>query len=74
MEESTQKWTNRAGLYIYIYINKAAIRKYRREFNCHLVLCDYCAPEQQARINNLTAKDLFQLQGTIPVTATFGDK
>ena len=39
--------------------------------NSPLVLWDYCA-ERKARIHNLTARNLFQLQGTNPYTATLG--
>ena len=37
-----------------------------------LVLWDYCA-ERRAQIYNLTAKNLFRLQGNNPHTATFGE-
>ena len=38
-----------------------------------LIFWDYCA-ERRASITNMTAKDLFQLQGTTPHTATFGEE
>ena len=38
-----------------------------------LVLWDYSA-ERQAMILPLTARDLFQLQGSNPYTATFGEE
>ena len=38
-----------------------------------LVLWDYAA-EQRAAILSLTARDLFQLQGSNPYTATFGEE
>ena len=68
LEESTQ-WANRAELYIGIV--KEAIRKDMREANSPLVLWDYCA-ELRARMLNVTAKNLFQLQGRTPHMATFG--
>jgi hypothetical protein len=40
-----------------------------KESDCPLVFWDYCI-ERRARINNLTAKDLFQLHGTNAHTAT----
>ena len=43
--------------------------------NCPLVFCDYFS-ERRARINNLTAKNLFQLEGQTPhftVTDEEGD-
>ena len=46
-----------------------------KESNYPMKLWDYCA-ERRARINNLTAKDLFQLQGQTPhftVTGAEGD-
>ena len=46
----------------YIGIIKEAVRKDMKESDCPLVLWDYCV-ERRAQINNLTAKDLFQLHG-----------
>ena len=60
LEEGTP-WANRAELYIGLI--KEAVRKDMRESDCPLVFWDYCA-ERRARINNLTAKDLFQLHGS----------
>ena len=59
IEEGTP-WANRAELYIGLL--KSAIRKDMKGSNCPLALWDYCA-ERRARINNLTARDLFQLDG-----------
>ena len=39
-----------------------------KESDCPLVLWDYCA-ERRARINNLTARNLFQLHGSNAHTA-----
>ena len=41
--------------------------------NSQLILWDYCA-ERRADITNMTAKDLFQLQGQTPHFATFGEE
>ena len=69
LEEHTQ-WANRAELYIGLI--KEAVRKDMLESNSPIVLWDYCA-ERRARINNLTAKDLFQLHGSTPHTLTTGN-
>lgn len=60
LEEGTP-WANRAELYIGLL--KEAVWKDMKESCCPLVFWDYCA-ERRARINNLTAKNLFQLQGS----------
>lgn len=70
LEEGTQ-WANRAELYIGLF--KEAVRKDLRESNSPLVLWDFCA-ERRARIHNLTARDLFQLQGQNPHSATLGEE
>jgi len=57
LEENTP-WANRAELYIGLI--KEAIRKDMKETNSPLVFWDYCA-KRCAKINNMTAKDLFQL-------------
>ena len=44
-----------------------------REANKPLVFWDYCA-EQRAAITNMTAKNLFQLQGQNYHMATFGEQ
>ena len=59
LEEGTP-WANRAELYIGLI--KEAVRKDLKESDCPLVLWDYCC-ERRARVNNLTARKLFQLQG-----------
>ena len=41
--------------------------------NSPLVFWDYCA-EQRDAITNMTANDLFQLQGQTPHFATFGEE
>ena len=68
LEESTQ-WANRAELYIGLL--KESIRKDIRQTNCPMRFWDYCA-ERRARIHNVTPRDLFQLSGNTPTTATFG--
>ena len=70
LEESTQ-WANRAELYIGLL--KEATRTDMRVRHSPLVLWDYCA-ERRAMIFSLTARNLFQLQGTNPYTATFGEE
>ena len=67
--EANTQWANRAELYIGLL--KEAIRKDMRETNSPLVLWDYCL-ERRALIFQVTAKKLFQLNGTNPHTATFG--
>jgi hypothetical protein len=52
---------------------KEAVRKDMKESDCPLVLWDYCV-ERRARINNLTAKDIFKLHGTNAHTALTGDE
>ena len=44
-----------------------------KESDCPLALWDYCV-ERRARINNLTAKNLFQLHGTNAHTATLQEE
>ena len=56
LEEGTP-WMNRAELYIGLI--KEAVRKDMKEANCPVVFWDYCV-ERRARINNLTAKDMFK--------------
>ena len=68
LEESTQ-WANRAELYIGLF--KEAVRQDLSRSNSPLSLWDYCS-ERRARIHNVTPRNLFQLQGQNPVTATFG--
>ena len=52
---------------------KEAVRKDILISHSHLGLCDY-ATERRADIMYLTARDLFQLQGSNPHTATFGEE
>ncbi len=70
LEESTQ-WANRAELYVGLF--KESIREDIRSEDCPLRLWDYCA-ERRALIHNLTPRNLFQLNGNNPLTATFGDQ
>ncbi len=67
--EANTQWANRAELYVGLL--KEAIRKDMRETNSPLVLWDYCL-ERRVLIFQVTAKKLFQLNGTNPHTATFG--
>ena len=59
LEEGTP-WANKAELCIGLI--KEAVRRDMQATNSPMVLWDYCV-ERRARINNLTAKDLFQLHG-----------
>jgi hypothetical protein len=70
LEEGTP-WANKAELYIGLI--KEAVRKDMKESNCPLAFWDYCV-ERRARINNLTAKDLFKLHGTNAHTALTGEE
>ena len=70
LEEGTP-WSNEAELYIGLF--KEAVQKDMRESNSPMILWDYCV-EQRARINNLTAKDNFNLHGTTPHTATMAEE
>jgi Reverse transcriptase (RNA-dependent DNA polymerase) len=70
LEEGTP-WSNKAELYIGLI--KEAVRKDMREADSPLVFWDYCV-ERRARINNLTAKDRFNLHGLTPYTQTFGEE
>jgi hypothetical protein len=70
LEEGTP-WANKAELYIGFL--KEASRKDMKESDCPLVLWDYCV-ERRARINNLTARNLFQLHGSNAHTALTGEE
>ena len=70
LEGSTQ-WANRAELYVGLF--KEAVRKDMLDTNSPLIFWDYCA-ERRAMITNMTAKNLFQLQGETPHFATFGEE
>ena len=72
LEEGTP-WANRAELYIGLL--KEAVRKDMKKSASPLVFWDYCF-ERRARINNLTARNLFQLEGRnahFSVTGEEGD-
>ena len=70
LEEGTP-WANKAELYIGLI--KEAVRKDMKESNCPLAFWDYCV-ERRARINNLTAKDRFNLHGSNAHTALTGEE
>ena len=70
LEQNTQ-WANCAELYVGLV--KEAVRKDMRSSGSPLVLWDYAA-ERRAAITYFTARDLFQIQGSNPYTATFGDE
>ena len=44
-----------------------------RRSNCPMTLRDYCA-EQRAKLHNIIPRSLFQLNGSNPHTATFGNQ
>jgi len=68
LEEHTQ-WANLAELYI--GLTKEKVRKDVRESDSPIILWDHCT-ERKSRINNLTARNLFQLEGQNPHLVTFG--
>jgi len=68
LEENTP-WANKAELYIGLI--KKAVLKDLKESDCPLVLWDYCI-ERRAMINNLTARDLFNLEGQTPFSSIMG--
>ena len=73
MLEQGTKWANKAELCIGLL--KEAVRQDMKESGSPIPLWDYCL-ERRARINNLTAKDLFQLHGQnahFTVTGEEGD-
>ena len=70
LEEGTP-WSNKAELYIGLI--KEAVRKDMKESNSPLAFWDYCV-ERRARINNLTAKNIFQLHVPNPHTFLTGDE
>eukprot|EP00957_Ditylum_brightwellii_P135713 10349584-Ditylum_brightwellii.AAC.1 len=69
--EKGTPWANRAKLYIGLM--KGAVSKDMKESNSPLIFWDYCL-ECCARINNLTAKNLFQLHGTNAYTQLTGEE
>ena len=69
--EAETQWANQAELYVGLL--KKANRKDMRATGSPLVLWDYCM-ERRALIFQVTAKKLFQLNGTNPHNATFGIK
>ena len=70
LEEGTP-WANKAELYIGLI--KEAVRKDMKSSNCPLAFWDYCV-ERRARVNNLTARDMFSLHGSNPHTSLTGDE
>jgi hypothetical protein len=70
LEEGTP-WANKAELYIGLI--KEAVRKDMKDSYCPLAFWDYCV-ERRARINNMTAKDLFKLHGSNAHTSLTGDE
>ncbi len=67
--EAQTQWANQAELYIGLI--KEATRKDLQAYGLPSLLWDYCM-EHQALIYQVTAKNLFQLNGTTLHTFTFG--
>ncbi len=63
------QWVNQAELYVGLI--KESTRKDMRALGSPLVLWDYCM-ERRDLIYQVTAKTLFQLNGSTPHTVTFG--
>ena len=61
--EPNTPWSNRAERYIGMF--KQAVRDLLHETNCPMRLWDYCV-EYKARINNVTARNLYQLGSMTP--------
>ena len=61
--ERDTPWSNRAELYVGLI--KRAIKKEMKAMDSPLALWDYCA-QRCATVNNVTAKNLFQLEGETP--------
>ena len=70
LEEGTP-WSNKAELYIGLL--KEAVQKDMCDTDLPMCLWDYCV-ERWAKINNLTAKDNFKLDGTTSHTATLAEE
>ena len=70
LEEDTP-WANKAEWCFGLL--KEAVRKDLSDSNSPLVLWEYCA-EQCALINNMTAKDLFQLHSQTPHATEHGEE
>ena len=69
--EKNTPWANRAELYIGLI--KESVRKDMKVADSPLSLWDYCV-ERRARINNLTAGNLFQLEGRNPHHTIYGQE
>ena len=70
LENETQ-WAN--GAEVYVGLCKEATCKDTQEAHSPLVLWDYVM-ERHGLIYQVTAKNIFQLNGTNPYTAAFGNK
>ena len=70
LEENTP-WSNKSKLYIGII--KEAVRKDMKDSNSPLAFWDYCV-ERRARINNITARDRFNLGATNAHTQLTGEE
>ena len=68
--ETGTPWANKAELCIGLM--KEAVRKDMKDCDCPMRLWDHFI-ERRARVNDLTAKDAFELKGTNAHTATPGE-
>jgi hypothetical protein len=69
--ERNTPWANRAELYVGLI--KRAIKKEMKSMDSPLALWDYCA-QRCATINNVTAKNIFQLEGETPSYHVTGEQ
>lgn len=70
LEEGSQ-WSNRAELYIGLF--KEVIWKDIHSSECPLIFWNYCA-QHRAQVHNLTARNLFQLEGCNPNLTVMGEE
>ena len=71
MQERMTQSENLAKLYIGLM--KEMVQKDMKDSDSPLKFWNFCAI-RRARIHNLTAKDLFQLHGSNPITSTFSEE
>ena len=69
--EQNTPWANKAELHIGLL--KEAVRKDMKESDAPLAFWDCCV-ERRAQINNLTARNMFKLQGTNSHTALLSEE
>ena len=69
--EPNTPWSNRAERYIGIF--KQAVRDLMHETGCPMRLWDYCM-EYKARVNNATARNLYQLGSVTPYQTVYKEE